>query len=167
MRSAIVSALPPAALPARELVEERRRLAERGVAGRPTRLPAAELTHQRLRLRHARHLVEIAPDLMLRLYTRVLGISLRGVVVGTTAWRGGEADVLMVAHGLLGEAAEHLVLLPTEALDPALHVLEHLSLDVGVAVVEVGVEAEGESVSWYVSGRYSGARRTGTGGCPR
>lgn len=152
MGGAIVSALPPAALPARKLVEERRRLAEWGVAGRPAGLSAAELAHEGLRLRHAWHLVEIATNLVLRLYARVLGISLRCVVVGTTAGRGGETDVLVVAHGLLGEAAEHLVLLSAEALNPALHVLEHLSLDVGVAVVEVGVEAEGQSVSWDVSG---------------
>lgn len=77
---------------------------------------------------------------MLSLDARVVRVALRGAAAAAAAG-GGEADVLVVAHGLLGETAEHLVLLSAEALHPAVHVLEHLALDLGVAVVEVRVEA--------------------------
>ena len=46
----------------------------------------------------------------------------------------------MVPDGLFGQSADDFVLLVSEALDPSLHVLEHLTLDLAVGVVEVGVE---------------------------
>ena len=47
----------------------------------------------------------------------------------------------MIPDGVLGQSAEYLVLLSTEALNPALHVFKHLALDLRIVVVEVGVEA--------------------------
>ena len=54
----------------------------------------------------------------------------------------------MVADSVLGEAVEGVVLCVAVAVDPGAHVLEHLALDLGVAVVEVGVES-GTGVRLY------------------
>jgi len=58
------------------------------------------------------------------------------------------ADVTVVADSVLGEAVEGVVLCVAVAVDPGAHVLEHLALDLGVAVVEVGVES-GTGVRLY------------------
>ena len=52
-----------------------------------------------------------------------------------------ETDVLVVPDGLLGQSAERLMLLSAKALYPAVHVVQHLALDLGVAVVELRVVA--------------------------
>lgn len=143
MGAALVSRLPPPALPTSKLVEERRRLPKGCVARGTTRCATTELAHERLRLRHAGHLVDVSAELVLGLHSCVVRISLwRASTTAAAAApaRGGEANVLVIPHGLFGEAAEHLMLLPCEFLYPAVHVLKHLALYLGVAVVKVRVE---------------------------
>jgi hypothetical protein len=52
------------------------------------------------------------------------------------------ADVVVIAHGALSEAVDKLVFLMSESVDPGMHELDHFSLDLGVGVVELGMEAE-------------------------
>ena len=78
---------------------------------------------------------------MLRLHAGVVRVrALRRVA---RAWLADQTGVLVVAHGLLREAAEDFVLLVPELGDPAAHVVEHLALDLRVVVVKVWVEARG------------------------
>ena len=77
---------------------------------------------------------------MLRTNASVLCI--RALGRGGTALTG-QAGVLMIADGLLGQPVEDFILPVTETLDPFLHVSHHLTLDGRLRIVEVGVEAAG------------------------
>lgn len=106
-----------------------------------------ELAHEVLclpedggRLLDARDLVGVALDLVLGLDAGVLRLR----TVSGSALRASQTDVLVVPDGLLGKPADDLVLLVAEAVNPAVHVLEHLTLDLAARVVEVRVEAAQE-----------------------
>ena len=47
----------------------------------------------------------------------------------------------MVAYGLLGKESKGLMFI-RKAIDPGFHIAEHFTLDLGVRVVEIWVEAE-------------------------
>lgn len=53
-----------------------------------------------------------------------------------------EADVLVVAYGVLRQAVESSALLVSEFLCPFTHARQHFALDFRVGVMEVGVEPE-------------------------
>ena len=87
----------------------------------------------------SRNLIDIAANLVLGLDTGVVGIC--ALLRSSRSARAPETHVLVVSNGLFGESAKDLVLLVAEALYPALHVVEHLTLDLGVAVVEFRMES--------------------------
>jgi hypothetical protein len=51
------------------------------------------------------------------------------------------ADIFVVAYGLLGKESKGLMFI-RKAIDPGFHIAEHFTLDLGVRVVEIWVEAE-------------------------
>lgn len=46
----------------------------------------------------------------------------------------------MITDAFLAEPIDNLVLVLSSALNPSLHVLHHLTLDLGVGIMEVGME---------------------------
>jgi len=46
----------------------------------------------------------------------------------------------MIAHSVLGQTLDNVVLLVAVAAKPVLHVCHHFALDLRVAIMEIGVE---------------------------
>lgn len=95
------------------------------------------LLHEMLSLLDSWHLISIPHRRMLhvmRLIPRESAFSRRRAAFTT------ETDVLMMPHIVFRQTTKDLMLLRTQRLDPCVHVLEHLALDLGILIVEGGVE---------------------------
>jgi hypothetical protein len=93
-------------------------------------------------VRSARNAVESSLNIALDAGLHLVSLRLRVTAVcgGRSAFAS-QADVGVIADSLLREALENLVLLGSEALNPLRHDFQHLSLDLGVRVMEVRMEA--------------------------
>lgn len=104
-------------------------------------LVGAQLSEEARCLTNNRDPAHVALKVMLSLDTSVLreaaGVRRRLVITGQT-------NVLVVADALFGQAIEDFLLPVSKALHPFLHVLHHLSLDLRVGVMEVGVKPESQ-----------------------
>jgi hypothetical protein len=97
----------------------------------------ARLLHEMLSLLDTWYLGGIPHRCMLdvmRLIPRESAFSRRRTAFTT------QTDVLVMPHIVFRQTSKDLMLFRTQRLDPCVHVLEHLALDLGILIMEGGVE---------------------------
>lgn len=137
----------------RVMVVMRWRAGEARRIGLPPLAGTGETAEYVLRLRHAGDLVDVALDVALRVVRIgvcyvVRALRARSGRDGRAARVSRETNVVVVAHRLLGEACQYLILLVPVALQPCTHVLQHLALNGRARVVKFWVETATFNIPW-------------------